>query len=191
MVKTATNLLKKRKYNEKTKMKSQKKTVEKLVEVVAPVEDVSDEESDIDSSDAACDVAFRLQFDDVNTCEIGRKSLLLDQGTSWRHSAIKQDEKKIMLSDLEEEVPVSAESIDGDSSFSQLQIKPKLTEGWKLLNGKLNKKTGSTTFTPMQASLYGHLKNYKDLSFSNETQALEGDIRHLLALHSLDHIYKY
>ena len=58
------------------------------------------------------------------------------------------------------------------------------------MNGKLLKKTGTSTFTPLQAALYSLIKEYRDVSYCNETQEMEQDIRYIYALHALNHIFK-
>ena len=75
-------------------------------------------------------------------------------------------------------------------TFVSYHIKLRLEQGWKAVNGKLAKKTGSSLFTPLQKSLFRYMNSYMDCYFSNAEHKFEEDINHLLALHTLNHVYK-
>ena len=50
---------------------------------------------------------------------------------------------------------------------------------------------GKSVFTPFQASLFPLLNSYADVLFANQSFNFDKDYQNLIALHSLNHIYKY
>ncbi|KAJ3312211.1 hypothetical protein HDV04_003344 [Boothiomyces sp. JEL0838] len=155
---------------------------EELIEEDEEVEVLEKEEIDEDDLDEqGLDDYFEGHFGDQISEKIENLSIKVDTN-EWTHEANTDEILKRVLH--------STINAAGISSPSVNSIKTRLREPWQTLNGKLLKKTKSTTFTPLQSKLFGFMNSYSDLFYTNETFEMQDDIRHLIALHTLNHVYK-
>ena len=137
---------------------------------------------------------FNLKF---NCCEIQADFEFAKNINDWNHVALQDDTLKRIVVSCPKSSPVKNLPVyHSDMKYSlnhdmnQLQVKQKLITGFAKLNAKICKKAHSTTFSPLQAAMFPIINNYQDFFYCNETQPKMKDIQHLIALHSLNHIYK-
>ncbi|KAJ3269432.1 rRNA-binding ribosome biosynthesis protein utp25 [Terramyces sp. JEL0728] len=155
---------------------------EELIEEDEEQEEVDTEQMDkVDMDEQDLDDYFESHFGDQISENIEKLSIKIDTN-EWSHEA-EHDEilKRVLRSKIRE------------SKFTRptaSSIKIRLQEAWQKLNGKLLKKTKSATFTPLQSKLFETINAYSDLFYANETFEMQDDIRHLIALHTLNHVYK-
>ncbi|KAJ3317262.1 hypothetical protein HDV06_001818 [Boothiomyces sp. JEL0866] len=155
---------------------------EELIEEDEEVEILENEEIDNDDmDDQGLDDHFERHFGDQISENIENLSIKVDTN-EWTHEAETDEILKRVLRSSIVKADINTPSLNS--------IKTRLREPWQKLNLKLLKKTKSTTFTPLQSKLFESLNSYSDLFYSNETFEMQDDIRHLLALHTLNHVYK-
>ncbi|KAI8920692.1 digestive organ expansion factor [Entophlyctis helioformis] len=85
----------------------------------------------------------------------------------------------------------SIDDLDTDRSLvADLDVKNRIAEKWPDVNGKITKKTGGDSFTPLQKALFPLMNSYADLLYTNQDFKFRKDITNLMALHALNHVYK-
>nr|KAJ3422874.1 hypothetical protein HK105_005896 [Polyrhizophydium stewartii] len=77
----------------------------------------------------------------------------------------------------------------GEQTLDDLKVKPRIQAQWPSVNGKIAKKTGNQIFTPLQRALFPAMNAYSDIFFANQSYKYEQDVRNLIALHALNHVY--
>lgn len=79
-------------------------------------------------------------------------------------------------------------------SWDDLKVKARLRDPFAKLNASVLDDTttaeGNVPFTPLQQHLFPYLNNYNSLLFNTETHNNASVLRHLYALHALNHVYK-
>lgn len=86
-----------------------------------------------------------------------------------------------MTQSLSQSTPLPAKSLDTAG------VKTRLHTLWRDL--KLSPDT-TTDFTQLQEKLFERMNTYQDLLFSNQTIQNTSEIRHIIALHTMNHIHK-
>ncbi|KAI8893207.1 hypothetical protein BC833DRAFT_653103 [Globomyces pollinis-pini] len=131
---------------------------------------------------------FHLQFHQSQSDAILKKSVKVDAKQFVPDAITHPLLMRIVSSTLNDSNAVS--EVQPDSTLSDLMVKKKLIPNWLALNNKLLKKTGTTSFTPLQAAMFTYINAYQDVFYSNNNYQFEADRRHLLAFHAMNHVMK-
>ncbi|KND02358.1 rRNA-binding ribosome biosynthesis protein UTP25 [Spizellomyces punctatus DAOM BR117] len=77
------------------------------------------------------------------------------------------------------------------TSLEDCKVKQRLHDPWKQLNSSVTStKDPKTPFTPLQQNLFTFMNAYKDIMFTSQSHPNSKQLRHLYALHTINHVYK-
>lgn len=120
---------------------------------------------------------YEKQFGDKNSSKISKKLTKIKKIKKLVESLKIVETRQ---EDSDQDLKDSREDLD-ENDAKILTTNEKLLAGYKKLK---------TTTTVLQQQLYRGLSNYQDLFYFNETHESEEELRHLIAIHSLNHVYK-
>ncbi|KAJ3290825.1 hypothetical protein HK104_006505 [Borealophlyctis nickersoniae] len=160
------------------------KGVRLLLRYCCVSEDAEDEATNED--------AFERHFGDHVSESLVFKAAEVD-ANAWETSAEECPNLKNVL-----RYHLKGASIKGSEerkTVSEFCLKKRLVEPWEKLNaGLLSDQKGDSgetkQFTPLQLRLFQTVNSYPDVLYSNESHANSKEIRHLYALHAVNHIFK-
>ncbi|KAL2918984.1 rRNA-binding ribosome biosynthesis protein utp25 [Polyrhizophydium stewartii] len=150
-----------------------------------------DDEDDETAKDASLLDPITRQFSDVVSAPLTTLSASVDAG-AWELDALEHPVlHRVMTMMLKDNTRVAPLHFGdgGEQTLDDLKVKPRIQAQWPSVNGKIAKKTGNQIFTPLQRALFPAMNAYSDIFFANQSYKYEQDVRNLIALHALNHVY--
>ncbi|RKO85378.1 hypothetical protein BDK51DRAFT_29393, partial [Blyttiomyces helicus] len=159
-------------------------------------EDVLDEDEDDETDGMLQTDPFERHFGDHVSDVLVFKAAAVDS-REWEVTATEDPVLHSMLKSTlrGQEDDGSSVAKTGRTKVEDYSVKKRLVEPWISLNSSVSQSqktefTDGANLTPLQSRLLDVMNSYSDLFYSNQTHENSKAIRHIYALHAMDHVFK-
>ncbi|RUP44070.1 hypothetical protein BC936DRAFT_149979 [Jimgerdemannia flammicorona] len=159
-------------------------------------DDEGDGEDEKEYSEDAND-DFIAHFGDHNSEKLNARVSLVEQkgwtAATFQDSVLEQVTlQTVETTSMPSAIDVSLEDGKGLAAFN---VKHRLQERWPYFNAvcleEAKGKPLADSFTPLQYRLFQHINRYRDVLYCDRTHLNAREIRHVYALHTLNHVMKF